>query len=337
MMKIQEFIAYLQTGDDFVEKKDYENALKQYNQAIDLDPTNDEAYFKRANVYTALNKLHLAIKDYTKAALANPREPKHLHFRALSFQRMNKPAKAITDFGRAITINKENYRSYYQRGNVSLSLGNFHGAVFDYSYALVILKKHIAKYNLSADSPISNYMYNILEKRGIAFSKMRKFKVAIADFDNQLIINSTNFAPYFNKGDAYENLGMFEVSIENFFRAGCITLEQKDQELQLNCFERIVALSSDQDNITNEIVLAGIKYYQLTHDKTVIKNFLTKNLKKVDKALKQVLFAVNDYLNDSLSPEQFHNCIQDQLTKVKKHKAKNIANSWPLFLVELLN
>ena len=47
--------------------KQYNEAIKDYNQAIELNPQNAEAYSNRGNVKARLKQYTAAIKDYKKA------------------------------------------------------------------------------------------------------------------------------------------------------------------------------------------------------------------------------------------------------------------------------
>ena len=58
---------FVRRGDIyFNEKKDYENAVKDYTEAINLDPKNEELYSKRAQVYYKLGKEDLSTADDMK-------------------------------------------------------------------------------------------------------------------------------------------------------------------------------------------------------------------------------------------------------------------------------
>lgn len=52
-----------------IESKDYKEALSCINEEIRHNPSNLKLYYKRANVYTLLNKPDLALSDYKKIAL----------------------------------------------------------------------------------------------------------------------------------------------------------------------------------------------------------------------------------------------------------------------------
>ena len=58
------------------QRKQWEQALADLNQAIELDPTNPDYYVSRATLYLAINKRALALQDARKAQSlgADPRE-----------------------------------------------------------------------------------------------------------------------------------------------------------------------------------------------------------------------------------------------------------------------
>ncbi|CAN5403468.1 hypothetical protein BH20ACI1_BH20ACI1_18470 [soil metagenome] len=60
-------LLFVRRGDIyFNEKKDYENAVKDYTEAINLDPKNEEFYSKRSQAYYKLGKEDLSTADDMK-------------------------------------------------------------------------------------------------------------------------------------------------------------------------------------------------------------------------------------------------------------------------------
>jgi len=82
--------SYLNQGNTEFMKKEYENALKSYSKAIELNPKSALAHVKRGNTYSALQKFD----------------------------------EAIVDFSIAISIDDKNGEAYYGRGMARLSNGS---------------------------------------------------------------------------------------------------------------------------------------------------------------------------------------------------------------------
>ena len=58
---------FITQGDDYLDKGDYESALDEYAQAIDVDPSEPRGYYGRGQVYANLGDLESAIDDLDQA------------------------------------------------------------------------------------------------------------------------------------------------------------------------------------------------------------------------------------------------------------------------------
>jgi tetratricopeptide (TPR) repeat protein len=56
-----------EAGDAFFGQKDYENAIREYTRAIELDDEPADRYARRGNVYFAMEASDKALADYRKA------------------------------------------------------------------------------------------------------------------------------------------------------------------------------------------------------------------------------------------------------------------------------
>ncbi len=65
---------HLQKGNDAETKRQFDEAVKEYTAAIELDPDFAEAYMRRAIAYADLSKREEAIGDLKKAADLNYKE-----------------------------------------------------------------------------------------------------------------------------------------------------------------------------------------------------------------------------------------------------------------------
>ena len=57
---------YIDSGNSKQLSKQYDDAIKDYTKAIEIDSKNTEAYFQRANVYNLKGDKKNALKDYEK-------------------------------------------------------------------------------------------------------------------------------------------------------------------------------------------------------------------------------------------------------------------------------
>ena len=93
--------AYNNRGLAYHELKQYDNAIKDYSQAIELDPAQVTAYNNRGNSYYERNEYQLALADFNQSLQRKPDYAKaHLN-RGLVYYQMDKTDQACKDFQNA--------------------------------------------------------------------------------------------------------------------------------------------------------------------------------------------------------------------------------------------
>ena len=88
---------YFEQGKKAYEKKDFDLAITNYNQAIKLNPQMGKAYNNRGIVYVAKGKLNEAIADFTKAIELDPKNGKAYNNRAVAYYYKGDAAKGRED------------------------------------------------------------------------------------------------------------------------------------------------------------------------------------------------------------------------------------------------
>jgi tetratricopeptide (TPR) repeat protein len=106
-------------GDNESDKDyDYSLAVKDYTEAIRLNPKSYNAYFKRGSLYFAQQKYDAAINDYTKAIEIDPKSADAYNCRGVAHSRKNERNLAINDFRAALALNP--YSPLFQKNLASL-------------------------------------------------------------------------------------------------------------------------------------------------------------------------------------------------------------------------
>lgn len=86
------------------EIRDFEGAIEDDTQAIQLNPQDHIAYSNRGNAKGAKGKLEEAILDYTEAIRLNPQSHEGYNNRGIAKQEKNDLAGAIEDFEASLKI-----------------------------------------------------------------------------------------------------------------------------------------------------------------------------------------------------------------------------------------
>ena len=102
----------------------YKNALASINKAIDINPTDPNFYFFRANIYVDLNYDYSALNDYTACILLDPNNVYAHMQRAFCFSANGFQEEAIRDMAIAIQIDAEDSKAYFIMAKVTGIISN---------------------------------------------------------------------------------------------------------------------------------------------------------------------------------------------------------------------
>ena len=127
--------AYNYRGIAYLSNGDFDNAIADYTEAVELDPEFTDAYKDRATAYFASSDFDNAITDYTKAIQLDPDDINTYNYRGLARFGNSEVDKAIDDFSRAIQLKPNSADAYYNRGIIQLSLQNWEEAKTDLTTA----------------------------------------------------------------------------------------------------------------------------------------------------------------------------------------------------------
>jgi formylglycine-generating enzyme required for sulfatase activity len=102
---------YISLGDNWFaqgiskyEAGDYERAIADFVQAIQLDDLHVGAYLQRGQAYTSLGKYQHAIDDYSKLIELNPNSAKAYNYRGNAYRELGECKSAIADYDRSLAI-----------------------------------------------------------------------------------------------------------------------------------------------------------------------------------------------------------------------------------------
>lgn len=114
-----------------------EEALADYNKALELDPRLDGAYNNRANCYVARGYLAEAIADYQIALDFNPGNLRAWINQGITYRDMGLYDLALENFDLVLVLGKRlKGRVYAERGRTYHLRGDWNLAIADYNRAL---------------------------------------------------------------------------------------------------------------------------------------------------------------------------------------------------------
>ena len=132
----REAAIYFFKGISFEKKGQYDQAIKDYTKAIEVNPRFAGAYSNRGRAYDKEGQFDQAIKDFTKAIEVNPRFAGAYYNRGLAYKHKDQYDQAIIDYTKAIKVNPRFAGAYSNRGVVYfLKLGDKNRGCTDFKQA----------------------------------------------------------------------------------------------------------------------------------------------------------------------------------------------------------
>ena len=93
--------AYIKRGNAYWSEGQYDQAISDYNKALEINPRHAKAYYNRGNTYMSTGQYDQAISDFTKALEINPRYAKAYNNRANTYKSIGQYDKAWEDVDKA--------------------------------------------------------------------------------------------------------------------------------------------------------------------------------------------------------------------------------------------
>jgi Tfp pilus assembly protein PilF len=135
---------------DFAAEGDFEGEIDSYEQAIALQPTRPEPYFKRANALRNIGRLEEALGDYDRAIERNPDYAHAYCNRGVVLQRLGRLEAAMESYDRAIALDGTDFMAHYNHALLSQECSRWDEALRSYDRALELNPQFAdAQYNRS--------------------------------------------------------------------------------------------------------------------------------------------------------------------------------------------
>jgi tetratricopeptide (TPR) repeat protein len=163
-------------------ESNYNKAIKDFDEAIRLDPKYADAYLGRGNAWKAKGKYDKAIQDYNDAIRLDPKYADAYFSRGIAWSGKGEYDKAIKDFNDAIRLNPKHSMVNYRRGAVWTMKGEYDKAIKDFDEAIRLNPKNV----------------NIYKIRSIAWSAKREYGKAIEDCNEAIRLDPKDLIAHNN-------------------------------------------------------------------------------------------------------------------------------------------
>jgi tetratricopeptide (TPR) repeat protein len=119
-----------------LQRGDFQDAIRQFDLAIGLDPTDSYAFIARGNACAELKQFEQAFADYERALALDPRSVPAHYNRGRTLQDVGDTVRAIADFDAAIRLRPGYVLALHSRGIALQTLGDSGRAIADFRQAL---------------------------------------------------------------------------------------------------------------------------------------------------------------------------------------------------------
>lgn len=254
-------VSYFERGLINNELRNYEEAIKDFTELLNLEPNNVYALNGRGNAKVGLGRYQEAIEDYNESVRIDPKYIGTYSNRGYANSMLGKLDEAMKDYNEALRLDPRTAQAYCNRGLTRANLGQYEEAIKDYDEAIRLNPR----------------LVQALNNRGSLKVNLGHPEEAIGDFDEIIRIDPKNVLAYLNRGNAHTDLGNLEAAMKDYDEA--IRLDSRIADtfnnrgsLKMELGRYLEALS-DFDEAIKISPTFSIAYYNRGETKTVLGNF----------------------------------------------------------------
>ncbi|HUR97774.1 MAG TPA: tetratricopeptide repeat protein [Pyrinomonadaceae bacterium] len=145
--------AYYTRATAYIELKKFPESLVDFNKAISLNPKS-EFLHGRARYYFIQGNYDLAVKDYTDALVVDPANANAFGDRAVAYSRLGKNAEAIADIRKALALKGESALMRYTLAYLLYKTGQFAAAASEATRVIGLAPKWRDPYLVRANARV---------------------------------------------------------------------------------------------------------------------------------------------------------------------------------------
>jgi tetratricopeptide (TPR) repeat protein len=195
--------AYNNRGVIFKEEKRNDEALNDFNKAIELKPDLTEAYYNRGNLFANENRDDEALNDFNKAIELKPGYADAHNNRGLIFMNKKRDDEALNDFNKAIEMKPNYAEAYYNRGILLMDEKRIDEAINDFNKTIELEPDNAEAYI----------------NRGNLFMNEKRNADALNDFNKAIELKPDFAGAYIVRGNIFLNEKRYEEAIGNYSKA----------------------------------------------------------------------------------------------------------------------
>jgi len=288
----------LNRGIEYTLKGDYEKGIKEFTEAIKLDPLKSEYYLNRGMNFANLNQHEEAIEDLTEAIKLEPNDYKSYRTRGMSYFNLDQFDQALKDLNETLKINPNDYIAYMSLGLVYICKGDKLNDVFEKMMYFKSAKENFEKVlTLNPDNTTLNHAKNSLNKIKFYLISENAEKF-FTDYQNIINVHYSHYLISYKMNDKQTNINIITNSAQMIQFAGAIGYQIRaygyvgNGDL-INAITDFTAAINDLPDTANFYQDRGIVYGE--------KGDFDKSIKDLNKALQLKSDSADCYYYRSLA------------------------------------
>ena len=211
---------HLLVDEDEIVRERAAEMITESNTAIQNNPNDVEAYYKRAGAYVLEKDYDSAFEDLSRAIELNPDYTPAITKRGIIYGIKEEFDLAMKDLNRAIELDPSYPPAYLNRGICYYEMRNTDLALNDLNKVLEISSEPVLIKQARQYSALCRRPNRLREcEKGIAHIDNRRYDQAITELKRVIESNPGNASAYFYLGMAYDNQENYDLAVAAFDKA----------------------------------------------------------------------------------------------------------------------
>jgi tetratricopeptide (TPR) repeat protein len=243
------------SGNQATLKGDLDSAVRDFSEAIRIDPKYPDTYLERGQTYFKLGETERSIADYSAALARDPRHGGALRARGMAHLYLGKTDLALADLSKAIELGEhdpqmlapiELFYARRSRGSIyestqqyDLEIADCTALIESYAHDATLVEALGANYG---NAGAANILARIYRQRASAFARRSSVERAVADLTQAIPLSSDRgYAALIDRSKLHEGLGRRDLAAADARAALNIRPGSEEARLALG---RLSALSN---------------------------------------------------------------------------------------------
>jgi|GEM_PF-1821703 len=199
--------AWLGKADSLKALKDYSQAIEAYTEAINLNQNSWQAWLGKANIYSVQESTKKALEAYKRAFSINPNLTEALKNIAHLSSDLGESKQSAEAFKEFLSKESGSFYDWYFYAKVLYNIGDAQASLNAYDRALEKAQKTAETVKVG------------LDKGNILFD-LKEYPEAVKEYDKIITIQPDNYRAWYRQGKALEQIyGQEQAAIESYTKS----------------------------------------------------------------------------------------------------------------------